>query len=675
MSNTLLDPFTLPCFTALTPQAIDAALTEGLTRYEAVVADLVKARASSFDALWIPLERVEAQLDALWSAVSHLNAMHSDPSLREAYAAGEARLVNATTKVRQNVELFGLLKTLHAGDDMARRPQADRAAVKSLVREFELAGVGLPEERRTRFAALTAEASQLSIDFSNALLDATDAWSEHVTQAEDLAGVPAASLAMFAGAAKEKGLEGWLVTLQYPSVSAVLTFCENRALRERVYSAFGTRASDQGPHAGQFDNSGRIARILEIRKELAALLGFENAASWSLATKMASDPQEVLDFLRDLGLRARPAAEQDRREMEAFAAEVLGLSDLQPWDNGFVSERMRVARFAVEEQTVRAYFPVEQVLGGWRALLGDLYGLSLVERTGVDLWSPDAAYYDVTDDQGRLLAGLYTDLHARPGKRGGAWMAPARPRLNDDTGSRLPVAYLVCNFAAKQRDQPTLLSHGDIITLLHETGHCLHHLFTQVDRPNIAGVMGFEWDAVELPSQVMEDFAWEHRLLQRMSRHVESGEPLPDSLFQKMLKARSFQAGLALVRQLEFSLFDMLLHQGQEGDDPMAVLELARKEVAVSTPPAWHRFPHGFSHIFAGGYAAGYYSYLWAEVLAADGFQKFVEAGLTDRATAELFRREVLAHGASRPAADSFRAFRGRDPDPAALLTRRGLAA
>jgi oligopeptidase A len=360
-------------------------------------------------------------------------------------------------------------------------------------------------------------------------------------------------------------------------------------------------------------------------------------------------------------------------ELRDFAA-TLGIDDLQPWDVAFVANRLRLARYAVDEQEVRAHFPVERVLEGWQALLARLFGIRLVPRDDVSVYHPDAHYFDVVDDDGSVFAGLYIDLHARPGKRGGAWMAQARPRLRDGNSVTLPVAYLVCNFAPQGEDAPSLLSHDDVVTLLHETGHCLHHLFTQVDRPNIAGTSGFEWDAIELPSQLMEDFAWDRDVLTAMSGHHVTGATLPSRLFDQMVAARRFQSGMFIVRQVEFALFDLLLHLGTLGSDPMEVIEAVRDEVAVNRPPAWHRFPHAFSHIFAGGYASGYYSYLWAEVLAADGFQRFVEAGLVDRATGDALRRDVLAMGATRPAADSFRAFRGRDPDPAAMLVRHGLA-
>nr|WP_308815599.1 M3 family metallopeptidase [Sphingomonas sp. GV3] len=673
-SSALLLPTDLPPFDALTPDAILPALERAIADQDATVAMLARDRPTTFEEAWMPLERVGNAIDALWSAVSHLHGVADTPALRAAYAEGMGKLVEASTRLRQDRGIYDMLVALSATPAFAELPRADRVAVEHALRDFRLSGVALDAAERERFAAVSVELSQLATAFGSAVLDATDAWSEHVTDPATLAGLSEADLAMFAAAAKAKGLDGWLVTLHAPSVNAVLTFAEDRALRARVYRAFGTRASDEGPHAGQFDNGPRIARILELRHELSRLLGFTDPVAWSLATKMAPDGAEVLAFLRDLARRAKPIAERELAELREFAADELGISDLQPWDVGFASERLRASRYAVDEQAVRAHFPVERVVEGWQALLHRLFGIRLAPRDDVALWHEDAHYYDVADDEGRVFAGLYVDLHARTGKRGGAWMSEARPRLNDGNTIGVPVAYLVCNFAPKSGDAPSLLSHNDVVTLLHETGHCLHHLCTRVDRPSIAGTSGFEWDAIELPSQLMEDFAWDRAVLTSMSGHYKTGAPLPPEMFEKLVAARRYHSALFVVRQVEFALFDLLLHLGTMGSDPIEVLEAVRDEVAVIRPPAWHRFPHAFSHIFAGGYAAGYYSYLWAEVLAADGFRRFAEAGLVDRATGDAFRDEVLARGASRPAADSFRAFRGRDADVEALLIRRGLA-
>lgn len=674
MTNPLLDTLELPHFADITPDQIAPALDKVLADHRAVVARITATRPTSFAEAWLPLERADTAVDGVWSAVSHLHAVADTPELRAAYAEGQARLVENHLQVMQNADLYAVLVALTASAEFATLPDADRAAVEHMVRDFTLSGVALDAADRERFAAISVELSQLSTAFGNAVLDATDAWFEHIEDEGMLAGLSDADKAMFADAAKARQLPGWVVTLQMPSVNAVMTFAEDRGLRERVYAAFGTRASDQGPHAGRFDNGPRIAAILDLRREAARLLGFPDPVAWSLETKMAPNAGEVLAFLRDLGRRAKPAAEAEVAELAAYAADVLGIAAMQPWDVGFVSDRLRADRYAVDEQEVRAYFPVERVIAGWQQLLDRLFGIRLVARPDVAVYHPDACYYDVVEADGAVIAGLYLDLHARAGKRGGAWMAQARPRLEDGNVRRVPVAYLVCNFAPRTDGNPSLLSHREVVTLLHETGHCLHHLFTRVDRPSIAGTSGFEWDAIELPSQLMEDFAWDRGVLRGMSGHHRTGEPLPDALFGRLVAARHFLSGMAIVRQVEFALFDLLLHLGTLGHDPMEVIEAVRDEVAAIRPPAWLRFPHAFTHIFAGGYASGYYSYLWAEVLAADGFQRFVEAGLIDRATATRFRDEVLARGASRPAADSFRAFRGRDADPQAMLIRHGLA-
>ncbi|MEH3041569.1 MAG: M3 family metallopeptidase [Sphingomonas paucimobilis] len=657
----------LPDFAAITPDTIAPTLDALLAERDAV-ADAAKTAEPSFAATWAPVERADVALDNFWSSVWHLHAVADTPELRAAHAAGQAVLTERGIAAQQDRAMFDTLRALAVTPDFARLEDADRVAVERSIRDRTLAGVALDDAARERFKDIATELSALQTEFASAVLDATDAWTLHVTDAARLAGLSEADRAMMAAAAEARGLTGWVVTLQQPSVVAVLTFAEDRSLRAEVYRAYGTRASDQGPDAGKFDNRPRIRRILELRQEAAGLLGFPDPVARSLSTKMAPDVGEVLAFLRDLAQRARPHAEAEIAELRAFAAKHLGLDDLRPWDVGFVADRLKRHAHAIDQSVVKQYFPVDRVLAGWRDLLGQLFGLTLTERPDVATWHPDACYYDVADEAG-VFAGLYLDLHARPGKKGGAWMAPARPYLKD---ASLPVAYMVCNFAPTG-GEPPLLSHDDVTTLLHETGHCLHHLFTRVPRPDIAGTTGFEWDAVELPSQLMEDFAWEPSVLSAMSGHVATGEPLPRDLFERMLAARRFGSGMFLVRQIEFAMFDLLLHLGGQGDDPMAVIEAVRDEVAVVRPPEWHRFPHAFAHIFAGGYAAGYYSYLWAELLAADGFAAFVEAGTVDRATGDRLRETVLSQGAVRPAIDLFRAFRGRDPDPAAMLARHGL--
>lgn len=669
--NPLLDTTALPRFDAIAADQVAPAIDDLIARHDAVVADLVAARPTDFASAWLPLERIDAEMDAVWSSVTHLRSVADSPELRAAHAAGQARLVEHGMRVGQNADLYAIYRDLAASPDFATLPPADRAAVERTLRGFTLSGVGLQGQARDRFREVGAQLSATGNDFSSAVLDATQAWSEHVTDEAVLHGLSDADKAMMAAAAADKGMDGWLVTLQQPSVVAVMTFADNRGLRQRVYTAYGTRASAQGPDAGRFDNSQRISDLLRLRTESAALLGFSDPVDRSLFTKMAGSGDEVLAFLRDLAARARPFAEAEIAAVREHAAEI-GIQDFQPWDTAYVSNRLKAALHSIDEQEVRTYFPVWRVLDGWETLLEDLFGIRLAVRQDVPTWHEDAVYYDVADQDGAVFAGLYLDLHARTGKRGGAWMAQARPRMGGDTPS-LPVAYLTCNFAPDNGDIPALLSHDDITTLLHETGHCLHHLFGEVDRPIIGGINGYEWDAVELPSQLMEDFAWDRRVLTAMSGHYRTGEPLPEALFDRMVGARDFQSGLGLLRQVEFAMFDIILHSGAMGHDPMIVLNAVRDEIAVVRPPEWHRFPHAFGHIFSGGYAAGYYSYLWAELLAADAFGKFVEAGLVDRATGNCFRREVLSKGSSRPAIDSFRAFMDRDPDPEALLRRHGL--
>lgn len=672
VADRLLDPAALPCFSLMTPRTVREALDEGLRRYAATVEFLVRVRPTDFDTLWLPLERAETVLDAFWTSVTHLAAMTGEQALLIEAAAGEARLVEATTRVRQNPVLYRLLSDLEVSGALDGRPPADRAAVRRMVHDFELSGVALNPADQARFAACCAALTALCADFGRAVLEAGGAWSEHMTDPELLRGLPVETQAAFAASAEAAGLTGWLVTLHQTSVSAVLTFAQDRGLRARLYRAVGTRASDQGPGAGRFDNSGRIRAILALRHDAARLLGFETPAAWSLATKMATDEREVLVFLRDLARHAAPAARRDHAELASFASDRLGLEDLEDWDLEFVANRLREERFAVSEAEVRGYFPVDAVIRGWKTLLETLFGVRLEARDDVDLWSPEAVFYDVRDGES-VIAGLYLDLHARPGKRGGAWMSSARPRLADGALTGRPAAYLNCNLAPKRADAPSLMSHAEIVTLLHETGHCLHHLFSRIERPNVAGAAGMAWDAVETPSQVMEDFAWSFDVLAGMSAHVVSGRQLPRAMFDALSAARHFQSGIALARQIEMSLFDMLVHEETAGDDPAGLLASVSGETGSPPRPAWHRLPHAFTHVFAGAYACGYYSYLWSEVLAADIFQHLAPTGRPDRKAGDRFRRAFLAKGASRPVGDSFRALVGREPDPGAMLARRGV--
>jgi len=681
--NPLLADDRLPAFSRIHPDhvapAIDAILAECDAGIEALTA---AGAARDFDTVMLTQERLDQRLARAWAPVSHLHSVADSEALRAVYGPTEEKLTDHAMALGQNRALFAAVQALADAPDFAALARPQRALVEHALRDFHLSGVALEEPARTRFREIGVELSRLSTEFSNAVLDASEAWREHVTDERDLAGIPESGRAVLRQYAEDAQLDGYLVTLKQPSVQAVLNYADNRALRERVYWAYQTRASDQGPDAGKFDNGPRIDRIMALRHEAAQLLGFANAAEESLATKMAGSPAEVMEFLHDLAARAKPVAQQELATLRAFARDELKLDNLEPWDVGYVAEKLRQQRYALDEEQLKPYFPLPAVIEGLFALTSQLYGITLAPRDDVDVWHPDVRYYDVRDADGHVFAGAYVDLYARNGKRGGAWMDVCRARFDDGDQRQLPVAFLTCNFAPPTGAKPALLTHDDVLTLFHEFGHGLHHLLTGITLPSIGGIDGVEWDAVELPSQFMENFGWNRQALDLFARHYQTGEKLPDDLFQRMLAARHFHAGLFLVRQLEFALFDFRLHleyDPAQGARPLAVLEQVRREVAVLHPPAWQRFPHGFSHIFAGGYAAGYYSYLWAELLSADAFGAFeaaAEAGgsVIDRATGERFRREFLAVGASRPALESFVAFRGRKPEPEALLRSYGLA-
>jgi oligopeptidase A len=709
-TNPLLDASDLPAFSAITPAHVAPAIDTLLTQFRAGVARLTAAPAPSFEAVLAPLERLEDRLGRAWAPVSHLHGVKDSPELREAYGAALEKLTEHSSELGQNRELYAAVKAVAEAPDFAALDLARRTLVQDSLRGFQLSGVALEEPGRTRFREIQTELSQLETAFEEAVLDATEAWTRPL-QPHELAGLPESALAMLRQAAADHGAEGPLATLKGPVVQALLTYADDRALRAELYAAYNTRASDQGPHAGQHDNTPRIERILALRHEGARLLGYASAAHVSLADKMAATPERVLAFLHDLAARARPVAKQELADLAAFARSELGINQLEPWDVGYASEKLRQRRFDFSEEDLKPYFPLPAVMDGLFSIAGQLFGVSFRARSGVDVWHEDVRYFDVVGGDGEVLAGFYVDLHARAGKRGGAWMDVCRARFRDEALA-LPVAFLTCNFPkgmdaqvpraaaagilphaalvqsgtsqdAQERpppsgDTPALLTHDDVLTLFHEFGHGLHHMLTEVDWPSVAGIHGVEWDAVELPSQFMENFCWQRETLDRFARHWQTGAPLPDALHTKMLEARHFHAGLFLVRQLEFALFDFRVHlefDPAQGARALAILGEVRQEVAAIVPPAWHRFPHSFNHVFSGGYAAGYYSYLWAEVLSADAFAAFEEAGVFDHATGERFRREILAVGGSRPALESFVAFRGREPTPDALLRSYGLIA
>ncbi len=679
VDNPLLRDSDLPPFAEIRPEHILPAVQQCLEAFRSTVTAISDpGSVHDFEHVLLATERQEERLGRVWAPVSHLHAVADSPALREAYAVALEKMTAQALQFGQHRPLFEAVKAVYESAQFAGLSQAERALVEHQLRDFRLSGVALEEPARTRFREIGMALSKLTTGFEEAVLDATEAWSEHHDTADLLAGLPEAERSPFFAAAEQAGMEGILVTLKPPVVQAVLSYAEDRGLRERVWSAYQTRASDQGPQAGRFDNSERIEQILALRHEAAGLLGYANTAEESLATKMVSNTDTVLSFLRDLAARARPVAEQELETLRRFARTELGLDKLQPWDVGFASERLRKQRFDLDDAILKPYFPLPAVLEGLLSIVAQVFGVRAVPREGVETWDSEVRYLELCNAQGEAFAGLYLDLYARTGKRGGAWMDVCRSRFRDQAEHFKPVAFLTCNFAPPHGDTPALLSHNDVLTLFHEFGHGLHHLLTEVDLPSIGGIDGVEWDAVELPSQLLENFAWNREALLGFARHYRTGQALPEALYQRMLDARHFQAGLGLLRQLEFALFDFLLHREFEptrGARVMACLQAIRDEVAVLQPPAWARFPHAFTHIFAGGYAAGYYGYLWAEVLAADAFSRFEEAGGLDSTSGTALRREILAVGASRPALESFIAFRGRKPQIEALLRSYGLAA
>lgn len=669
----------LPAFTQFDPAQVLPAVTALLTALEATVTEVTASDAApTWDTLFGPLEAAEQQLSRAWSTIGHLHNVADSDALRKPYSEAEEAITAFHAGLLQNRALYERARAFADSPAAAALRPSRRAIVDHWLRDFRLGGVALEEPARSRFKAIAQEASRLSTEFEEALLDATDAWSLHLGDDTRLAGVPDTALAGFRSAASAKGLEGWLLTLRGPSYQAIMTYADDRSLRAELYQAHATRASELGPFGGRFDNGPRIDKLLALRHEGARLLGFANAADESLATKMAPSAERVLDFLEDLVRRARPAAQRELDELAAFAATTLGLPELAPWDVGYAAEKLKAARFDFDDEQLKAYFPLSHVLGGLFAIIEKLFGVRARERE-VETWHPDARYYELIDGDGQVVAGCYLDLFAREKKRGGAWMDVCRTRFRHPDGAlELPVAYLNCNFAPPAGSQPALLTHDELLTLFHEFGHGLHHMLSRVEDAGVSGISGVEWDAVELPSQFMENFCWTDAGLDLLAKHWQSGELLPAALRDKLKQTREFHAGLFLVRQLEFGLYDFLLHRDHDPGQASRVLSLldeVRQRVAVLRPPEWNRFPMSFSHIFAGGYAAGYYSYLWAEVLSADAFSAFPETDLLDQLTGERFRREVLEVGGSRPALESFIAFRGREPDAGALLKSYGLAA
>ena len=677
-TNPLLDFSGLPRFDEIKAEQVGSAVDRLLAESRAVVETISSGQVpATWDAFVLPLEDSTERLSRAWGQVEHLHAVLDSPELRSAYNACLPKITQFWTELGQNQHLFDKYRALKDSAEFGVLVPARRKLVDNALRDFRLGGAELPAELKPRYAAIQDELASLSAKFSENVLDATNAYSIVIEDKLRLAGLPADSIQAAREAAQKDGKPGWKFTLQMPSYLPIMQYADDRALRETLYRANATRASEFGKP--DWDNTPLISRILKLRKEDAALLGYASFAEVSLVPKMAQTPKEVLDFLHGLAGRARPFAERDLAELRDFAARGLALSALEAWDMTYASEKLRAERYSFSDQEVKQYFPETQVVPGMFKLVETLYGIRIVESK-VPVWHDDVRFFDIRNDSGELIGQFYVDLYARETKRGGAWMDGAITRRRTNASIQTPVAYLNCNFSGPVGGNPALFTHDDVITLFHEFGHGLHHLLTEIEDLGVSGINGVEWDAVELPSQFMENFCWEWEVLEHMTSRVGTGERLPRSLYEKMLAAKNFQSGLGMLRQIEFSLFDMLLHfdfDPESGRNAQDVLDAVRKEVAVVTPPAYSRFPNNFSHIFAGGYAAGYYSYKWAEVLSADAFSAFEEMrgqrSVLDGATGARFRDEVLAVGGSRPAAESFRAFRGRDPQVDALLRHNGM--
>ena len=675
-TNPLLQAFDLPPYSAIRPEHVEPAVEQILADNRAAMSHLLKQQAAdpSWDGLVLALDELGARLGRAWSPVSHLNAVCNNAELRAAYEACLPKLSEYWTEIGQNQPLFQAYQVLANSPAAAGFDVAQQTILEHALRDFRLSGIDLPAEQQKRYGEIQMKLSELASKFSNQLLDATQAWTKHITDEAALDGLTDSAKTQMKQAAEAKGLDGWLVSLEFPSYFAVMTYANDRALREELYAAYCTRASDQGPNAGQNDNGPVMQEILALRQELAKLLGFGNYAELSLASKMAESTDQVLHFLRDLGTRGKPFAEQDLRELQAFASEQ-GCNELQSWDVGYYSEKLREQRYSISQEILRAYFPIDKVLTGLFAIVEKLYGIQIEELSGFDTWHPDVRLFEITEN-GAHVGRFFFDLYARANKRGGAWMDGARDKRRTADGTLIsPVANLVCNFTPAVGGKPALLTHDEVTTLFHEFGHGLHHLLTRVEHAGASGINGVAWDAVELPSQFMENWCWEPDGLALISGHYETGDPLPQALLDKMLAAKNFQSGLMMVRQIEFSLFDFELHATHgDGRSVLEVLEGIRQEVSVLRPPAYNRFPNSFAHIFAGGYAAGYYSYKWAEVLSADAFSKFEEEGVFNSATGQAFREAILARGGSQAPMVLFVDFRGREPSIDALLRHLGLS-
>lgn len=677
MTNPLLTSSELPLFSQIKPEHVLPAVKKAIADCREVIERVVNQTDYTWDNLIQPIDEVDEKFSRVWSPVSHLNSVKNSAELREAYEACLPLLSEYSTWVGQHKGLYQAYKHLKNSSEFHCLSKAQQKSITNALRDFELSGIGLDDDKQKRYGEIVAKLSELSSNYSNNVLDATMGWSKLITNIDELSGLPESALAAAKAQAEAKEQQGWLLTLDMPSYIPVMMYCDNRELRYEMYHAYSTRASDQGPNAGKWDNTDNIKQILALRYELANLLGFDTYAHKSLATKMAEKPTQVIEFLTDLANKAKPQGEEELTQLKRYAYEYFGASELKPWDISYYSEKQKQFLYTINDEELRPYFPEERVVSGLFEVVKRLFGITVKERHGVEVWSPEVRFFDVYDHLGEYKASFYLDLYAREHKRGGAWMDDCIGQMRFADGHlQKPVAYLTCNFNRPIGDKPALFTHDEVTTLFHEFGHGLHHMLTRIESPAVSGINGVAWDAVELPSQFLENWCWEPEALAFISGHYQTGEPLPKEMLDKMLEAKNYQAALFILRQLEFGLFDFRLHyeySPQKGALILQTLQQVREQVAVTPTVEWGRFPHAFSHIFAGGYAAGYYSYLWAEVLSADAFSRFEEEGIFNTKTGNSFLDNILSQGGSDEPMTLFKQFRGREPQLDALLHHYGI--
>lgn len=680
MSNPLLNFIDLPPFSQIKPEHVKPAIEQAIADCRAEIEQALDGNNEpTWDNLVAPIEEVDDKLSRIWSPVSHMNSVINSDELRDAYESCLPLLSEYGTWVGQHKGLFEAYKSIKASEAFASLTQAQKKTITDSLRDFELSGIGLPADQQHRYGEISKRMSELGSKFSNNVLDATMGWTKHISDEKELAGMPESALAAAKAAAEAKELDGYLLTLDIPSYLPVMTYCDNQELRRELYEAYVTRASDRGPKAGEWDNSEIINEQLKLRYEIARMLGFNTFSEKSLATKMAETPSQVLGFLNDLANKVKPQGENEVEQLRQFAKSEFGIDELNLWDIAYYSEKQKQHLFQISDEELRPYFPEAKVVSGLFEVLERVFGMTVKERQGVDAWHESVRFFDIFDANEQLRGSFYLDLYAREHKRGGAWMDECRVRRMTVSGElQTPVAYLTCNFNRPIGDKPALFTHDEVVTLFHEFGHGIHHMLTQVDVGAVSGINGVPWDAVELPSQFLENWCWEEEALAFISGHYQTGEPLPKAMLEKMLAAKNFQSAMFILRQLEFGLFDFTLHTEFDPEVGPRVLETlaeVKSKVAVLPSLEWNRFSHSFGHIFAGGYSAGYYSYLWAEVLSSDAFSRFEEEGIFNTETGQSFLNNILEMGGSEEPMELFKRFRGREPQIDALLCHAGISA